>query len=98
MRPIRIETVARDDLDQIFEWIADENPAAADRVLDQIAAAIRSLSSFATGRPGRSPGTFEKVVSNLPYLVIYELREIEGVETVVILFIQHGARDFPPAR
>ncbi|WP_245479700.1 type II toxin-antitoxin system RelE/ParE family toxin [Hansschlegelia zhihuaiae] len=71
MRDIRIETVARDDLDRIFAWIADENPAAAERVLDRIDKTIRGLADFSTGRPGRLPGTFEEIVPGLPYIVIY---------------------------
>lgn len=98
MRPVRIEAVARDDLDQIFEWIAEENPAAAERVLEKIGETVRRLSHYSTGRPGRLAGTFEKAVADLPYLIIYEIREIEDEETIIVLFVQHGARDFPPKR
>jgi plasmid stabilization system protein ParE len=40
---------ARTDLDQIYDYIAADSPNAADRVVGEILAAIRSLAPF----PGR---------------------------------------------
>jgi toxin ParE1/3/4 len=50
------------------------NPAAASRVGQRILDAVRHLEDFPwQGRPGRSPGTRELVISPLPYLVIYSV-------------------------
>jgi plasmid stabilization system protein ParE len=42
---------ARDDLDEIWEFIRPENPAAADRVIAEIFAAIRAPRSISQSGP-----------------------------------------------
>lgn len=37
---------ARTDLDQIYDYIAEDNPDAADRVIAEILSAVRSLVLF----------------------------------------------------
>jgi plasmid stabilization system protein ParE len=54
-----------------------------------------NLQDFATGRPGRVPGTYEKSVRGLPYIVAYELVSLGGEEVVAILRVIHAARDWP---
>nr|WP_312884402.1 type II toxin-antitoxin system RelE/ParE family toxin [Rhizobium laguerreae] len=55
----------------------------------------KKLGEFATGRPGRITGTYEKSLTRLPYIISYELRSIAGRESVVILRVIHTARDWP---
>ena len=87
---------ARDDYLAIIRYIALENPDAAERVADRIEEAVASLSDFATGRAGRVTGTYEKVLPGLPYILAYEIAgRPEGGETVAILHVIHGARDWP---
>lgn len=90
-----MEQVALRDLNEIFDWIAAENPSAAERVLHDIDLTIEGLRQFATGRPGRIEGTFEKVVVGNPYIVVYQLRRYDEQETIVILYVQHTSRDYP---
>ena len=45
------------------------------------------------GRSGRLPGTREFPVTNLPYLIVYEV----GAEVVTILAVFHAARDLARA-
>ncbi|EPE96371.1 type II toxin-antitoxin system RelE/ParE family toxin [Rhizobium grahamii] len=79
----------RDYLD-ILAYIADDNPDAAERVVDAIEDAGNRLSEFATGRPGRVTGTYEKVVTGLPYIIAYALTD----EAVVVVRVIHAARDW----
>jgi toxin ParE1/3/4 len=88
MRRIRYDEAAVLDLNSIFEWIAAENPAAADRVLDRIVVTIERLSDFAVGKPGRIAGTFDKVVVNLPYIITYELDD----DGLTVLAVRHTSR------
>ncbi len=75
-----------------IEYIAVENPAAADRVAFRIERAVKLLSSQpALGRAGRVPGTRELVVAGTPYIVPYRVRE----GTVQILRVFHSARRWP---
>ncbi len=74
------------------DYIGQENPAAASRIVDSIFAAVDCLARHpALGRPGRVPGTRELVVPNTPYIVPYRVRR----NTVEILLVLHGARRWP---
>lgn len=59
---------ARSDYLAIIRHIADENPDAAERVAARIDHAGAALANFATGRPGRVTGTYERVLHHLPYI------------------------------
>ena len=50
---------------------------------------------MATGRPGRVGGSSEKSLARLPYIIAYELRDMEGRESVVIVRVIHTSRDWP---
>ena len=94
----RSVTWSRDALDDIKEqvaFIAQDNPAAARRVADRIRDVGKALGEMATGRPGRVTGSYEKSVSRLPYIIAYELRDVEGRESVVIVRVIHTSRDWP---
>jgi toxin ParE1/3/4 len=40
-------------------------------------------------------GTYEKSVARLPYIIAYELRDMAGRESVVIVRVIHTSRDWP---
>jgi toxin ParE1/3/4 len=86
---------AQNDFGGILDYIAEDNPAAAQRVADRIDQTIRTLAATPSGRRGRVSGTYEKVVRSLPYIVAYALGdEPKGHETITILRVIHGARDW----
>lgn len=77
-----------------MDYIALDNPAAAQGVYWGIVDAARKLPQFpALGRPGRYPETRELSVSGLPYLIVYEV----GAEVVTILAVFHTSRDLSQA-
>lgn len=77
-----------------MDYIALDNPTAAEGVYRGIVGAARKLSQFpALGRPGRHPETRELSVSGLPYLIVYEV----SAETVTILAVFHTSRDLAKA-
>jgi toxin ParE1/3/4 len=95
MRPVVWSADAhRDDL-EILRYIAQSNPAAAQRVVDAIEKAGNALGSFATGRPGRVTGTYEKSVARVPDIIAYSLSVQGGREVVSILRVIHMASDWP---
>src|SRR3546814_18720642 len=62
---------ARHDLDAIIDYIALDDPAAAEKVFRAIVATARRLPRFPElGRAGRLPGTREFAVTGRPYLKI----------------------------
>ena len=87
---IAVAEVVRSDLDGIYEYIAERNPAAALRLSKQLDRAIRNLNSM--------PGRFA-VRANLgnelrtrvvgPYLIVFRIARSQ----VEIIRVLHGARD-----
>ena len=74
------------------DFIARDNPDAAQRTLDAIAHAVELLAEYpAMGRPGRVDGTRELVIPVTPYLVPYRVRG----NAIEILRVFHGARKWP---
>ncbi len=94
MRRVKWSIDAVDELDGIARYIAQDNPAAALEVANAIETSVNGLAAMPTGRKGRVSGTYEKV-PGLPYIIAYALGdEPKGHETVTILRVIHGARDW----
>ena len=84
---------ARRNLDEIGAYIAQDDPAAAERTVRRILERISVLGVFPqSGRVGTVETTRELVVANTPYIIIYRVRE-----RVEILRIRHGAQRWPEA-
>ena len=80
------------DVRRIVQYIATDNPVAAQRVGRELLLAGDSLTLFPRrGRPGRLPGTRELVVMP-PYLLVYRLSD---TDTVTILRVWHAAQHRP---
>jgi toxin ParE1/3/4 len=80
------------NLDEEAEYIARDDPDAAARIVQRIAAAVEQLTNYpASGRIGRVPGTRELVVTGTPYIVPYRVRG----DVVEILRVFHAARKRP---
>jgi addiction module RelE/StbE family toxin len=89
---IRWLDLAVDDLEKIADYISQDNPEAARRVVSRLWTAVKSLAEQPKmGRPGRVYGTRELVVSDTPFVVPYR---VVGSE-IHILRVLHGARDWP---
>lgn len=83
---------AADDLEQISNYLYEQNPAAAVRLVRQIYSAAFALQKFPNqGRPGKKEGTRELVLAGLPYIIIYE---ISG-QTLRMARVLHGAQRWP---
>lgn len=93
MRRVLWSHSARNDYLAVLRHIAQDDPDAAERVVSAIERAGNGLADFATGHPGRVPGTYEKSVARLPYIIAYRL---SGDDTVTILHVIHTARDWQP--
>jgi len=71
---IRWQDNAINDLIQVRRFIAIDNPSATARVADRIRSAVPELADQpATGRPGRVPGTRERVLVDVPYIIAYRV-------------------------
>ncbi len=94
-RDVQWSRDALDDLAQQIAWIAADNPAAARRIATRLRQVGDQLGDLATGRPGRVTGTYERSVTGLPYIVAYAITRRPDGETVSILRVIRGARNWP---
>jgi toxin ParE1/3/4 len=83
---------ALNDLEAVREFIVQDNPRAAARVLTSIRAAVGRLGRHPSlGRAGRVEGTRELIISNAPSIVAYRVVENQ----VRVLAVIHTSRQWP---
>ena len=86
---VRYTVPARTDLDEIYGYVSQHNPVAAERIKRQIKADAELLGEFPfMARESDIPGIRLRKVRRYPYLIFYSLRGNE----VQILHVRHGAR------
>lgn len=88
---IRASSAARQDLHEIFDFIARENPSAAKRVRDAIRRRIATLSrqperGMIVERDGEVP--LRRLIEG-PFLIFYLVQ----ADTVLVTRIMRGRRD-----
>lgn len=80
------------DMQHLHDYIADDNPAAARRMVARIREAASHLRrSPQMGKRGRVEDTRELVIAGTPCIVVYRL-ESEQVQIVAVI---HGAQRWP---
>ncbi len=83
---------ALNDRDAQLDYIAKDNPLAAvaqgDHIDDQI---DQLLQHPKMGRPGRTQGTRELVISRTPFIVVYRIKG----KRIELLRLLHGAQKWP---
>jgi len=85
---------ALQNLNDEAEYIAEDDPVAARRVVQRIVDTVGLLTDNpALGHPGRIPGTRELVVPDTRYIVPYRVRP--RLNRVEILRVFHTSRVLP---
>ena len=87
---LRYERGALADLDEIFAYIAQDNPRAAARLVARIEQAAARIAEM----PYMGEATRKSRFRRFPignYLIVYEV----GQDEVVIHYVRHGARRRP---
>jgi toxin ParE1/3/4 len=83
---------ARRDLRELIAFIADDSPRNADLVNSRILRSVELLAEMPhVGRPGRIPGTRERIVGKTPYILVYRI----DADEIRILRVLRGARKWP---
>jgi len=87
---LRWTRLAERDLDDIADYIGQDSPAAAARVVLELIDQAEALLTrhVALGRPGRVLGTRELVIRALPYVIPYRVRN----NYIEILRVLHTSR------
>ena len=89
---LRFTPRAVSDIAAIADYIRERNPAAAERVRAAIIQSLQDLILFPQlGRAQTVEGVRKLVTRRYPYLVYY--RVDEAAEEIIILAIQHPARE-----
>ena len=91
MQIIWLKTALK-NIDELAEYISQENSTAASQIVTTIELQVNLLATQpALGRSGRVLGTRELVISNTHYLVPYRIKN----NTVEILRVFHTSRSPP---
>jgi addiction module RelE/StbE family toxin len=89
---LRFARQAKQDLDNIADYIREQNPEAALRVRAAIIRSLQTLVLFPRiGRRQKVGGVRKLVTRRYKYLVYYVVND--SSEEIVILTIQHPARE-----
>ncbi len=89
---LRYTPRAKLDLAEIHDYIAQENPQAARRVILLIRKAAETLTQNPQiGRLGRIAGTRELTVGRFPFMLAYRIEP----EEIQVLAVVHTARLWP---
>jgi toxin ParE1/3/4 len=93
MTQYRVSDAARSDLDEIWIYIAQDNPDAADTFIRSLISKFPILASMPD--LGRKREDLSPRLRSLPVgrYVIFDRSTQDGIEIVRVL---HGARDLPP--
>lgn len=79
---------AKFDLEALHQYIAENNPRAANSIAKRIISAIDLLSAQPNiGRPGRVLHTRELIISGTPFIIPYQVRN----NRIEILRVLHSA-------
>jgi toxin ParE1/3/4 len=92
MGHILLTRQAEEDLLAIWSYVADDNPPAADGLLDDIDAACATLAG--SPHSGRLREELAPNIRSLPvgnYVIFYRPEE----DGIIVIRVLHGARDLP---
>lgn len=83
---------ALEDLRHLHEYISQDNPSAADRMVSRIRESVERLGKHPhMGAGGRVELTRELVIAGTPYIVVY----VEDRGRVQIVAVIHAAMRWP---
>lgn len=85
-------SAAIEDVGNITDYISQESPTTAAKLIERIQLAPEILRQFPySGRSGRKNGTRELVITSLPYVIVYQV----AGEQIRLLRVLHGAQRWP---
>jgi toxin ParE1/3/4 len=80
------------NVEQVYEYVAADNPDAAVQVVLKLQAAAAQLREYPLlGKVGRVEMTRELAIAHTPYVLVYRVKG-QGVE---ILRVLHGSKRYP---
>ncbi|BAI71727.1 plasmid stabilization system protein [Azospirillum sp. B510] len=93
MARLEFTAAAQADLESIGDYIAQDNPMAAIRMVLDIRDHCRKIAAIPTlGRVRPEFGAGLRSFAVSPYLIVYK---VEEPDRVIVIRVVHGARDLP---
>jgi addiction module RelE/StbE family toxin len=87
---LRWTPIAAEDLESIYVYLCRHRPTWAESTIQTLYIKAQSLRTMSDrGRPGAIAGTRELVLKDLPYIIVYRVKD----QMVEILHINHAAQD-----
>jgi plasmid stabilization system protein ParE len=84
--------LAEQDLEAAYEFVRQDNPKAASRLVARVFQAAEMLSRYpSAGHLGRVQATRELSIAHTPFIVVYRHTQ----DQIQILSVIHGARAWP---
>ena len=92
----QITPLAQQDMDEIFDYIsfALSSPQASERLIDKIQAAVEQICEFPFSRPLLNDAVLRDKGYRLLVIDNYNLFYIVKPETVVVIRVLYGRRDY----
>jgi toxin ParE1/3/4 len=88
----RYTSLAKSDMDEIFNYLDIRDQNAAKRVINAIERSVITLVSHPmSGRQSDKDGVRLKVVPNYPYIIFYQIT----FSHLTVLRVWHSAREWP---
>ena len=90
---VRVTADANADLRHIKAFIREDEPLAAAGVIERIRKTITLLAALPRlGHRGLVPGSFEKSVPQIPYVIVYRIDQSGSERELVVLRVYHAAQ------
>lgn len=86
-----LSSVAEKELQDSFDWYEEQRTGLGERFLDQVEAALTTVSNNPNLYPIKVGAYRQYVVSTFPFVIVYEFKPEEKL--VYILHIFHASRD-----
>lgn len=91
---VRVTGDAATDLRHIKAFISEDDAIAVDSVIEGIRKSVALLAILPrTGRDGIVPGTLEKIIPRIPYVIVFRIDIDDGIRELVVLRVYHTAQD-----
>lgn len=96
-RPVVWSEDALADIEASVSFVSESNVTYAAKLAATIRAAGEALGRYDTGRPGRVPGVREKSITEVSYILAYEVSSGADGE-INILRVVHARQNWPKNR
>jgi plasmid stabilization system protein ParE len=90
VKPLRIRSETREEIDSAFEWYFKRSPKAADAFLTEVETSLQQIASQPHLYPIFTKNIRKRVMKGFPYSVVFR----EDAGAILVLAVAHAKRRF----